>query len=140
MIRSLSACGLCVGMLIACEQRRMDDVSTTRNEAKAVAADNALKNQRDVEGNKPTPIDQGNGEAEVEVTRLIRQEVLAQPNFSVNAQNVKIITQKDSVTLRGPVENSTEKATIERIARSQAGVNQVVSELEVKVEDNHGKE
>jgi osmotically-inducible protein OsmY len=140
MIRSLSACGLCVGMLIACEQRRMDDVSTTRNEAKAVAADNALKNQRDVEGNKPTPIDQGNGEAEVEVTRLIRQEVLAQPNFSVNAQNVKIITQKDAVTLRGPVENSTEKATIERIARSQAGVNQVVSELEVKVEDNHGKE
>lgn len=140
MIRTLSACGLCVGVLFACEQRRMDDVSTTRNEARAVAADNALANQRDVGGKKPTPIDQGNGEAEIEVTRLIRQEVLAQPNFSINAQNVKIITQKDTVTLRGPVETSTEKATIERIARSQAGVNQVISELQVKVEDNDGKE
>lgn len=140
MIKTLSACGLCVGVLVACEQKRMDDVSTTRNEAQAVAADNAEKNQRDVDGKNPTPIDQGNSEAEIELTRLIRQEVLAQPNFSINAQNVKIITQRDTVTLRGPVETSVEKSTIERIARSQAGVNQVVSELEVKAEDNHGKE
>lgn len=139
MMKTLSACGLCVGVLVACEQRRMDDVSTTRNEAQVVAADNAAKNQRDVEGRNPTPIDQGNSEAEIELTRLIRQEVLAQPNFSINAQNVKIITQKDTVTLRGPVETTAEKATIERIARSQAGVNQIVSELEVK-ENNDGKE
>jgi osmotically-inducible protein OsmY len=139
MIKTLSAYGLCVGVLVACEQRS-DDVVTTRNDVNAVAADNAKRNERDVDGKKPTPLDQGNAEAEIELTRQIRQEVLAQPNFSINAQNVKIITQNKTVTLRGPVATAAEKATIERIAKAQAGANQVVSELEVKAEENNGKE
>lgn len=107
---------------------------------KPVAADNAAKNERDRNGDLPTPIDQGNGERDLEVTRQIREQVVAHPNFSVNAQNVKIITQNGAVTLRGPVDSSEEKAAIERIARSRAGGLNVVNELEVKSEANNGKE
>lgn len=137
MIKTLTACGLCIGALMACEQRN-DDVATTRNEVNAVEADNAKKNERD-RGNTPTPMDQGNNQGDLEITQKIRQQLVDQPNFSVNAQNVKVITQSGSVTLRGPVETAEEKATIERIAKAQAGANKVVSELEVKVEDDNGK-
>ncbi len=85
-------------------------------------------------------MDQGNNERDLEITREIRRQVMDQPNFSVNAQNVKIITQEGNVTLRGPVETVDEKATIERLARSQAGVNKFVSELEVKAENKNVKE
>ena len=74
------------------------------------------------------------------MTQQIQQQVLDQPNLSINAQNVKIITEGGSVTLRGPVETAEEKATIERIANAQAGANKVVSELEVKAKDDNGKE
>lgn len=139
MIRTITACGLCLCALIACEKRN-DDVSTTRNDVQAVEVDNAKKNERDNQGNKPTPMDQGNNEGDLEVTRQIREQVVAQPNFSINAQNVKIITQGGAVTLRGPVETSEEKATIERIARAHAGASKVVNELEVKAKYNNGKE
>ncbi len=145
MNRILIACSLSLCTSIACEQRS-DDVSTTRNDVRAaeankdVAADNAKKNERDRNDNAPTPMDQGNNEADIEITKKIRQQVLDQPDFSVNAQNVKIITQDGKVTLRGPVATAAEKATIERLAQSQVGANKLVSELEVKAEDNNGKE
>jgi len=133
------ACGFCAVALLACE-RRDNDVATTQNEVRAAEPDNAQRNERDREGARPTPIDQGNNEADLEVTQQIQQQVLDQPNLSINAQNVKIITEGGSVTLRGPVETAEEKATIERIANAQAGANKVVSELEVKAKDDNGKE
>jgi hyperosmotically inducible periplasmic protein len=51
--------------------------------------------------------------------------------MSVNAQNVKIITQDGKVTLRGPVETLEEKAAIEKIAQDVAGDNRVENLLEV---------
>jgi osmotically-inducible protein OsmY len=125
--------------MLACD-KPSDDVATTRNDVQAVAPDNAKKNERDRNDNAPTPGDQGNSDRDIEITRQIREQVVAHPNFSINAQNVKIITQNGAVTLRGPVETAEEKATIERIAKAQAGANKVVSELEVKVEDDNGKE
>lgn len=140
MSRTITACGVCLLAMIACEQRKDDDVTTTRNDVRAVEPDNAKKNERDQANNAPTPMDQGNDERDLEITREIRRQVIAQPNFSINAQNVKIITQDGNVTLRGPVETVEEKATIERLARSQAGVNKFVSELEVKAENKDVKE
>ena len=139
MPKNIIACAMCACALFACEQKN-DDVVTTRNDVNAVAVDNAKKNERDNQGNNPTPMDQGNNEADLEITRQIREQVVAQPNFSINAQNVKIITQGGAVIFRGPVETAEEKATIERVAKAHAGGNKVVSELEVKAKDNNGKE
>jgi osmotically-inducible protein OsmY len=53
-------------------------------------------------------------------------------DMSVNAQNVKIITQDGTVTLRGPVNSAEEKKKIEDIARAVVGEDKVVSQLEVE--------
>lgn len=138
-MRTFLAGSLCLCTLMACEQPA-DRVTTTRNEAQLVEADNAKKNERDRNDNAPTPMDQGNNERDLEITREIRRQLIGQSDFSVNAQNIKIITQNGGVTLRGPVETAAEKATIERLAKAQPGVNTLVSELEVKVEDKNVKE
>jgi osmotically-inducible protein OsmY len=51
--------------------------------------------------------------------------------MSINAQNVKIMTQNGKVTLRGPVETSDERAQIEKIARNVAGDKNVDNKLDV---------
>jgi hyperosmotically inducible periplasmic protein len=138
-MRTWIVCGICMCTLAACEADDRD-VTTSRNEAKAVEVDNAKRNERDRNDNAVTPVDQGNNEVDLEITREIRRQVLAQPDFSINAQNVKIITQDGNVTLRGPVESANEKATIERLAREQSGVKQFRSEIEVKAKENNVKE
>jgi hyperosmotically inducible periplasmic protein len=139
MNRTITACSMCLCMMIACD-RPKDDATTTRNEALGVEPDNAKRNERDRDDNAPTPMDQGNNQRDLEITREIRRQLIAQPNFSVNAQNVKIISQDGNLTLRGPVETAEEKATIERLARAQSGVSNLVSEIEVKAEDKNVKE
>ena len=52
--------------------------------------------------------------------------------MSVNAQNVKIITQSGKVTLRGPVKTEEEKAQIAKMAEEVAGPGNVDNQLEVQ--------
>ncbi len=49
-------------------------------------------NVRDRQDRTLTPLDQGNSKADVATTAQIRKEILAGKNMSVNAKNVKIIT------------------------------------------------
>ncbi|MBL8828638.1 MAG: BON domain-containing protein, partial [Planctomycetaceae bacterium] len=50
---------------------------------------------------------------------------------SVDARNIKIITQDGRVTLRGPVSSTEEKQALEAIAKEIAGATNVDSQLEV---------
>ena len=75
-------------------------------------------------------MDQGTSEADRKTTQQIRQAVVDDKTLSFTAKNVKIITKDGKVTLRGPVKNSAEKATIDSIARKVAGA-QVDDQLEV---------
>jgi osmotically-inducible protein OsmY len=97
------------------------------------SADNSQNNARDRNGVNQTPIDQGNSSADIQLTQQIRKLVVnGTNNFSVAAQNIKIITQNGQVTLRGPVENDSEKTSIDALAKSAAGENNVTDQLEVK--------
>ena len=97
------------------------------------SADNSQNNVRDRNGLNQTPIDQGNSSADIQLTQQIRKLVVNGTNkFSVAAQNIKIITQNGQVTLRGPVENDSEKTTIDGLAKSVAGETNVTDQLEVK--------
>lgn len=87
-------------------------------------------NVRDRDNSNKTPIDQNENEADIKITADIRSRVV-DTEMSVDAQNVKIITQDGSVTLRGPVHTAAEKATIEQIAADVAGKDNVVSQLEI---------
>jgi len=97
--------------------------------------DNTAVNARDTnrETREPKlPIDQKETKTDVDMTAKIRQRVLATEGMSINAHNVKIITADGYVTLRGPVDSTTERDTIAKIARELAGEKNVDDQIEVK--------
>jgi len=94
--------------------------------------DNSAINQRDADLRQAkTPIDQDENQADIDVTAKIRQRVRDHKDFSTYAQNVKIITSKGMVTLRGPVSSQTEYDTIAKIAREVAGEGKVDNQLDI---------
>jgi sporulation protein YlmC with PRC-barrel domain len=95
--------------------------------------DNTARNVRDRKNNTLTPLDQGNSTADVATTAQIRKEIVAGKNMSVNAKNVKIITNNGQVTLRGPVNSAEEKRLIGEIANRIARSENVDNQLEVRL-------
>ncbi len=69
-----------------------------------VDADNSKKNACDRNKSKATAEDQSNEKGDVEVTTAIRKSIMDTKGLSVNAQNVKIITDNGTIFLRGPVD------------------------------------
>jgi hypothetical protein len=104
---------------------------SNRPQPNAAHPDNTAVNARDRDANVKTPIDQNENQPDIDVTAKIRQRVV-DTKMSVDAQNVKIITQDGKVTLRGPVKTADEKKQIEDIAREVAGASNVDSQLEVE--------
>lgn len=111
------------------------DARTTGDNSRAVpntaATDNTAVNQRDADMNTKTPIDQNENQADVSLTAKIRRHVLDVKDLSINARNAKIITADGKVTLRGPVNSTEERETLERIAREAAGDSNVDNQLEI---------
>ena len=103
--------------------------STTH--AQRYPADNSGKNVRDRYGATVTAEDQSNDKTDLAITQQIRRSVMADTALSVNAHNVKIITENGFVTLRGPVGSASEKAKIGKKAQRVAGVTRVDNELEI---------
>jgi hyperosmotically inducible periplasmic protein len=94
-------------------------------------ADNTAQNVRDRKDRTLTPLDQGKSKADVDTTARIRKEITAGKDLSVNARNVKIITNNGRVTLRGPVSSEEEKRLIGEIAVRIASADNVDNQLEV---------
>ncbi len=107
------------------------DMSKNPPTGPTVARDNTAVNERDRDMAVKTPLDQNENQADIDITANIRKQVV-DTKMSINAQNVKIITQDGEVTLRGPVKSAEEKKQIEDMARSVAGADKVVSQLEVE--------
>lgn len=103
-----------------------DDKSTQQ------PADNAEVNSSDNDNKKPTAFDQGNSKEDIAITAQIRRDVMALKDISMNAQNVKIITNKGHVTLRGPVNTAAEKLLIYDLAIKATSKANVDDQLEVK--------
>jgi hyperosmotically inducible periplasmic protein len=97
----------------------------------AVERDNTEVNVRDRSNAAKTPIDQNENQKDIDITANIRKRVV-DTKMSINAQNVKIITQDGKVTLRGPVKSADEKAQIEKLAHEVAGPANVDNQLEVQ--------
>jgi osmotically-inducible protein OsmY/sporulation protein YlmC with PRC-barrel domain len=110
---------------------RNDRAVTTTNAS--TEPDNTARNVRDRNDRTLTPLDQGNSKADVDTTAQIRKEIIAAKDMSVNARNVKIITNNGRVTLRGPVNTAEEKRLIGEIAARIARSENVDNQLEVKI-------
>jgi osmotically-inducible protein OsmY len=96
----------------------------------ALPKDNTAVNARD---NKAITADEQayGSDRDVEITRMVRQEIVSHKGLSAYAQNVKIVTLGGKVFLRGPVRNQQEKAQIKADAEKVAGAQNVKDELEI---------
>jgi hypothetical protein len=115
-------------------QATSDDAAKAPDPTPSKNADNTGRNVADRDDNTLTPMDQGNSKADLATTAQIRKEIVATKNLSVNAQNIKIITNGGKVTLRGPVNSADEKRVIAEIATKIARPGNVDNQLEVKVD------
>ena len=100
-------------------------------EEKQHAPDDTGRNARDADGDTLTSGDQGNSKNDLEMTRRIRQAIVQDKSLSTNAHNVKIVTNGGVVTLRGPVANEKERASVAAKAQEVAGAGHVDNQLEV---------
>ncbi len=124
-MRFLSLIAVC--MLLGCNQTSSPPASSSTS----VDRDNTANNARDRAGTAKTPFDQNENKKDIGIIADIRKRVV-DTKMSVNAQNVKIITQDGQVTLRGPVKSEDEKNQIEKFAVDVAGVDHVENLLEVE--------
>lgn len=135
---------LTAALALVCNSASAEDAKTkhetsAKTEVKSAAPDNTGKNVRDRNDAKVTSEEQSNDKKDVEITGAIRRAVVGKKGMSTNGQNVKIITNNGTVTLRGPVDSAAEKQTIESLAKKYAKSYKVVSELEVKTKDESAK-
>lgn len=95
------------------------------------AAKNTKANAVDRNTDTKTPMDQSNDKAAIDVTAGIRRAVLDDKSLSTSAHNIKIVTDGDVVTLRGPVESAAEKQRVEALAVKAAAGKQVRNEISI---------
>jgi hypothetical protein len=108
------------------------DAGQQNTEQSPAAPDNTKVNQRDRSNNAPTADRQQNARPDRDITKQIRDAIIADKALSTYAHNVKVITQNGQVTLRGPVRSGEEKRALEGKAAEIAGEGNVVSDLTVK--------
>jgi hyperosmotically inducible periplasmic protein len=97
------------------------------------AGDSTALNVKDADGTSKTPLDQFQGsDKDVETTRQIRQALMDDESLSTNARNVKVITLRNKVTIRGAVNSNDELNRVVSLAKAKAPQNsQIVQDLNV---------
>ena len=103
----------------------------TVDSAQHETADNTKANASDRNTDAKTPLDQSNDQDAIETSAGVRRAVLEDSSLSTSAHNVKIVTNGNVVTLRGPVESADEKKRVESLAVKAATGKQVRNELSI---------
>ena len=94
--------------------------------------DNTKVNKRDRNVGEATADQQKVNATDRDLTKKIRQSVMADKALSSYAHNIKIISQNGSVTLKGPVKSEDEKKAILAKAIAVAGADKVTDQISVK--------
>ena len=94
-------------------------------------ADNTKVNTRDRAPGAVTADQQKNSTTDRDLTKRIRQSLVADKGLSTYAHNVKVITQGGQVTLKGPVRSEQEKSSVEAKAVEVAGAGHVTNQLSI---------
>jgi hyperosmotically inducible periplasmic protein len=136
---------LCIALGAAafgCE-RASGELRPVEERREPASAPNAEPTGEKVLGDRhpsPTPIDQGNNDADLSVTQNIRKSLMDDPALTTTGKNVKIVTKNGIVTLLGAVSSAEEKASIESKAKTVAGVQRVDNQLEIETKKEGPKE
>ena len=95
--------------------------------------DNTKVNKRDQNAGEATADHQKTNATDQEMTKKIRQTVMADKSLSTYAHNIKIISQNGTVTLKGPVKSEDEKKSLMAKAVAVAGsADKVTDQISVK--------
>lgn len=94
--------------------------------------DNTNINDRDMGGATKTPQDQSNRAQDRDLLAAVRRAIVGDKLLSTMAHNVKVLVDRGTVTLRGPVKNSDEKDKVELLAKKVNGVIAIDNQLDVK--------
>jgi hyperosmotically inducible protein len=95
--------------------------------------DNTKVNKRDRNPGEVTADQQKGNAADRELTKKIRQSIMADKALSSYAHNIKIISQDGAVTLKGPVKSDDEKKAVVAKAVAVAGsADKVTDQVSVK--------
>jgi osmotically-inducible protein OsmY len=100
------------------------------NDTAATAPDNTRRNRDDK--TKSTAQNQSNDRADIKLSASIRRKIMHKKGLSVDAQNIKIISENGSLVLRGPVKTEKEKQIIDDLAKQCCNTVSYRNELEVK--------
>ena len=91
--------------------------------------DNSVNNKQQ----QVTADQQSSAATDRHLTAKIRKSLIADKALSMDAHNVKIITQNGTVTLKGPVKSEEEKQEVaSRAAEAVGGADKVDNQLTVK--------
>ncbi len=123
---------LAAGVAGATDITTTPDARSTIRDTTGYPADNSAKNMRDRDGNTLTPEDQSGTKDDRLITKNIRETLVKDDYFSLNAKNIKVITINGVVTLRGPVSSIDEKSNIVTRVSHMPKVSQVNDLLEVQ--------
>jgi hypothetical protein len=93
--------------------------------------DNSAQNKKEMKNESATPLDQGNGETDLKITKDIRSGIMDE-DLSFDAKNIKIITNNGHVILKGVVKNHDEHMTVLKVAKSHANSSQITDDLKMK--------
>lgn len=101
-----------------------------KSKSSDVAADNTQKNERD-HATAPTADNSGKSGTDEDITQKVRKGVMDDSSLSTTAHNCKIVVEKGTVTLVGPVKSLDESTRVASIAANVVGAANVVNKLEV---------
>jgi hyperosmotically inducible protein len=107
ILRALSATVLAAGLLAAQDRTSQPD--------------NTKMNKGDGSKSALTADKQSNMKSDRELTQQIRKSIIDDKTLSTYGHNVKVVSQKGMVTLKGPVKSDDEKMNIESKAVQVAG-------------------
>jgi hyperosmotically inducible protein len=133
-ISLLLTCGALALAGAACDKANGEPKPTTDDSKprSSFEADNTGRNVRERDTTELTPKDQSNNEFDLQITKDVRQKLMADGDLSMNAKNVKVITVDGIVTLKGAVKNDAERQSIVDKAKSIATVKRVDDQLDVE--------
>jgi hyperosmotically inducible protein len=126
MVSTLVALSSCA-IFAACANAQ----SVPNSAMSATAPDNTRANKVDQSTTSINADSQSNAPSDIDLTKRIRQSVMADKSLSTYAHNVKIVTVNGGVTLKGVVRSNEERDTIATKASAIAGQDRVTNQLRI---------
>lgn len=137
VFRLAVASGLVLAFAVAPTTVRAQDQSAESSQTAAPDSSHRVDNSAQNKGHHKTADKQLNNHSDLQITKQVRQAIIADKSLSMYGHNIKVITRNGVVTLKGPVHSAEEKQALMTDAQSAAGGGTVSDQITVKESSGH---